>query len=278
MTRRFLPRRGFLQLAALGALGALAGANPVRASANRDFEALNAMRFVDMPDFANLGLKRVRVVYSGEMWPKGAKRGEPDLGHLTRSTIPKVKREKPGLVIVDIEHWSLDHSRGEDVERNIARYVSVLDTFRAQLPGSRIGLYGMVPIRNYWAPVKNDTRALSDWRDDNRRLAPLAAAVDIVFPSLYTFYEDREGWQTYAAANIAEARQYGKPVYPFLWPQYHKGEQQIDAGFWRLQLDTVYDSADGLVIWSPARGRPRWNPDAPWWHQTVEFLQAINAK
>ena len=73
----------------------------------------------------------------------------------------------------------------------------------------------MLPIRNYWAPVRGDSAAISDWQAENRRLQRLADAVDIIFPSLYTFYDDPAGWVTYAVANIKEARSYGKPVYAF---------------------------------------------------------------
>src|SRR5690606_26877227 len=102
----------------------------------------------------------------------------------------------------------------------------------------------------------------------------LAAAVDIIFPSLYTFYDQPEQWQRYAIGNVAEARQYGKPVYPFIWPQFHDSGAEIPSTFWRQQLETVYAEADGLVIWSPARGRPTWNPSAPWWQATTDFLQS----
>jgi hypothetical protein len=140
-----------------------------------------------------------------------------------------------------------------------------------------VGYYGTVPTRNYWAPVKKDAGALATWRGDNNRLAPLAQAVDTVYPSLYTFYDDVPGWTTYALANIEEARQYGKPVYPFLWPQYHQSRKPIAGDFWRLQLDTVFKNADGLVIWTPARGGAKWNPDTPWWHHTVDFLKSTAA-
>jgi hypothetical protein len=72
---------------------------------------------------------------------------------------------------------------------------------------------------------------------------------------------------------MTEAKQYGRPVYPFLWPQYHKSWKPIDRDFWRLQLETVFDNADGMVIWTPAKGKPRWNPVAPWWEETVDFLK-----
>ena len=57
---------------------------------------------------------------------------------------------------------------------------------------------------------------------ENDQLRPLAGAVDILFPSLYTFYTDQGGWVRYAYAQIAEARRNanGKPVYVFYGQQY----------------------------------------------------------
>ena len=93
------------------------------------------------------------------------------------------------------------------------------------------------------------------WKDRNKFFASLANHVDVVFPSLYTFYNDQAGWEQYATANIAEARKYNKPVYAFIWPQYHGsnatiGGQHIAGDYWRKQLETVYQYADGVVIWA----------------------------
>lgn len=272
--RRFL----YTSAGALAATALLIGTT-LESAANdptvKPFDVRNAMRFVNMPDTSSLGLRSVPIVYSGAIWRKNASKIEPDVNFITKNALPTLQHSNPDLVIIDIEHWHLSDLSAPEIDRNIDRYVTVIDTFRRYLPDAKLGLYGMIPIRNYWAPVKNDKSALSQWRIANQRLQRLAAAVDVIFPSLYTFYDDPLGWKTYAIANISEARQYDKPVYAFLWPQFHRSRRPIAADFWRLQLQTVYEEADGLVIWSPAKGRPRWDPDAPWWLQTVDFLQTI---
>jgi hypothetical protein len=237
------------------------------------FDARNAMRFGNLPDLTRYGLKDVTVVYSGELWPKKASRSEPDLWFIRSETIPRVRKRATDLMVIDVEHWDLSGTSSDAIERNIHRYVDILDTFRAHMPGIRLGLYSMVPIRNYWTPVRGKPAELAVWHSENKRLKPIADATDVIFPSLYTFYDDREGWLSYAKANMDEARQYGRPIYPFLWPQYHKSRQPIDRNFWRLQLETVFSSADGMVIWTPAKGRARWNPEAPWWQETTDFLK-----
>jgi hypothetical protein len=237
------------------------------------FDARNAMRFGNLPDLTPYGLKDVTVVYASALWPKNAKRSDPDVSFIRSETIPQLRRKATDLVVIDVEHWDLNGTSADAIERNIERYVTLLETFRAHMPGHRLGLYSTVPIRNYWTPVRGTTAELAAWRSENKRLQPIADQSDVMFPSLYTFYGDRDGWLTYAKANMAEAKQYGRPIYPFLWPQYHKSWELIDRDFWRLQLETVFKNADGMVIWTPARNKPRWDSQAPWWQETVDFLK-----
>ena len=121
----------------------------------------------------------------------------------------------------------------------------------------------------------------STWQAENDRLAPLAKDVDAFFPSLYTFYADRNGWVRYATAQINEARRYGggKPVFVFLAPQYHEsnkilGGRFIEPKYWKLQLETASQQADGIVIWGGWKNGPaEWDEAAPWWKATKEFLR-----
>jgi hypothetical protein len=112
---------------------------------------------------------------------------------------------------------------------------------------------------------------------ENDQLRSLAGAVDVFFPSLYTFYPDQAGWKKYAIAQIEEARRYGggKPIYVFLWPQYHEsnrilGGSYLPADYWLLELETAREYADGIVLWS---GSSKWDEDAPWWKVTKEFVK-----
>ncbi|MFC1608411.1 hypothetical protein ACFL47_10630, partial [Candidatus Latescibacterota bacterium] len=60
---------------------------------------------------------------------------------------------------------------------------------------------------------------------------------------------------------------YGKPVYPFIWPEYHPSNSQrtgtdVTGPYWRRQL-----------VWG---GWQRdWEDDAPWWIATKEFLAEL---
>ncbi len=207
--------------------------------------------------------------------------------------------------VVNIEHWASD-IRGEDpqaVQETVAKFVQMVEWAHDERPDVQIGIYGVLPVRDYWTPVHHakrvdqlqDTLADSDssqwhrdlkrsqlaetqanmdaWRQANAALQELGDAVDFIAPSLYTFYGNTDQWVDYAIGNIVEAQQYGKPVMPFLMPNYHnmsgfQANEFIDGDFWRLQLDTVADNADSVVIW---RGYGGFEGNEDWWTQTSEF-------
>jgi hypothetical protein len=123
------------------------------------------------------------------------------------------------------------------------------------------------------------------WQVDNDRLAQIVDHVDALYPSVYTFYPDRQAWVVYAKAQIAEARRLGKgkPVYAFLWPQYHEANaalahRPVEPDYWDLQLTTMAHHADGVVIWGGwgENGPEPWKEEAPWWQVTKRFMQRLD--
>jgi hypothetical protein len=103
----------------------------------------------------------------------------------------------------------------------------------------------------------------------------LADHCDVILPSLYTFYEDQNGWEINAVDQIREARQYGKPVYVYLWPQFHDSShrafQYIEKEYWRRQLELCRREADGVVIWGG--NQQTWDENALWWQETLKFMR-----
>ena len=135
-------------------------------------------------------------------------------------------------------------------------------------------------MRDYWTPVENNPAKMRAWAEANDALKGLASHVDVIYPSLYTFYDDPEGWKKFAKANLQEAKRYGKPVYAFLWPMYHDSNKllsgkPIPADVWRMQLETCLEYADGVVIWGGYK--ELWNEEAGWWKETKAFLARIEA-
>jgi len=137
-----------------------------------------------------------------------------------------------------------------------------------------------MPGITYWPLVSRTGREpqYRDWKETNKELDTLATHVDVVFPSVYTFYDDLDGWKDYARQTIVESRQYGKSVYAFLMPEFHfsnkiLGNHEIPGDFWRAELELCFELADGVVLWG---GPQHWDQNAPWWLETKSFLAAHN--
>lgn len=180
---------------------------------------------------------------------------------------------------LDIENWPLSSVDPSIREASIDKMTRVAGFVRRMRPEMKFGFYGAPPIRVYWPILRRDA-SYQQWLVIDRALRPLAQAVDYIFPSLYTFYDDPQGWTRFAAAQIEQARRYGKPVFPFLWYQYHDSNRflkgrDIALAAWEQELQFCRERADGLVLWGGA-GQD-WNENAPWWRATRRVLELRGA-
>lgn len=256
----------------------------------QSFVVFDATLYSAKPDLRSRGLVGLPVVYSEKgWWPKDRmalpprQAFEDRLGRL----INRPPWDQDVLICIDIEEWRTQDA-GER-PRSIANLREVLRWARARAsaPRYRFGYYSLLPAPAYYEALRPDGSAEKvAWQQANDDLKPLAQEVDAIFPSLYTFSSDREEWRTAAVAILREARRYGKPVYPFIWPQYHmsagfwRAHQPIELDLWRLQLETAREHADGVVIWGgydfEADGAARWDDNAGWWRVTEEVLREWN--
>ncbi len=251
--------------------------------ASNDFRIFDAMNFKKKPDLTVYGLEEIKIIYSGELWHKNEDRvNTPRLSRL-KKILNHSRTTKDGLLIFDVEHWKLT---GKDnlVEESINKYIEIINQARNINNNISYGYYGMVPIRDYWrAKQKKGNSKKNQWHKENDKLMRFADSVDALYPSIYTFYTDIDGWIKYAEANLIEAKRLakGKPVYAFVMPFYHDSNklrkgQLIDKNYWAVQLETIFCHADGIVIWS---GNSRtWSNDSDWWLETQKFIKALDVK
>lgn len=276
--KRLLSNQLFIVLVILSALFLLPAAGPrfgVAQAASAPFPVFDALLYKGKPDLTPAGLSPIRMVYASEIWNNGESRDNPNQAKI----IAAAKTFKPNAVVcVDIENWPIT-GKPADVKNSIGKYAAVASLVKQTSPSVTVGFYGVLPIRDYWRAIgAKGEKKYDEWRRENAKLKPLTASVDVVFPSLYTFNADQQGWVTYAVKNLQEARKYGKPVYAFLWPEYHDSNlllkgQCIPADFWRLQLETCRKYADGIVIWGG--WQEQWDENAPWWVETKKFVQGL---
>lgn len=249
----------------------------------KPFAVFDGTLYFNKPDLSAYGIEPITMAYAGKFGADWHKQSDRLPNAESVQAVAREMQNKGRVVVLDIEHWPLKGS--PDLVRNsVTKYITVLEWFRAVAPGLSLGYYGAPPIRDYWKAIKDpSTQEHKTWMAENDQIRSLANAVDAYFPSLYTFYADQEGWKKYALAQIKESRRYGngKPVYVFLWPQYHESNRLLGGSFlpedyWLLELETAKQYADGVVIWGGwgKNNRPaQWDETAPWWKVTKEFIK-----
>ena len=258
---------------------------PVSASTS-DFHLYDALLYIGKPDLTPLGIQNIYTAYENfffDSWsvdPAIQATAAPS-ETATRAVARRAIAAGDQTVVIDIECWPVDirTATAQQVQQSIQWFTQVIGWLRSEAPSLKIGIYGVLPLRDSLRPDLFTAAQKQAWSQANAFLAPLAAQVDYVFPSLYTFYQDPAIWQAYAQANIDQAKQYGKPILPYIWNEYHPGHTTIPAGtplpadLWRLELDTLRQIANGIVMWGG--WKENWDSTAPWWLQTVGFTSVV---
>lgn len=269
----------------------------------------DAMYYQGKPNWQSLGIKRA-IAIDRSINPNAVP-NVPD-----EATVVKIVRDASAtdpapVFFIDIETpefpFDIRVASREKVDNTIAYVGHLMDVVHSVNPYAKVGVYA-VPLCEYWIPNLYEAALhhldvdywrsnldkfsinYQNWLAANAYLAPLAQKADYVFPSLYTFYDYYDGdaspsldnWQMYANLNIAEARRYGKPVYPFVWPQFHPGGPHKDysyipTDYWAREISYVRYYADGMVLWGWGGFlNESWNENFPWWQATLQFLNTIS--
>ena len=242
-----------------------------------------------IPDSLEYGMRIVETAYGGDIWLHEVKLIEqPPREEIVRQSAKRLRGKfgelEEVILCLDIESWPLNIKNSKELQENIKKYTRTVTLYKEQFPDVQLGLYAMLPIRNYYDSLKQpSSKDYQTWHERNRELVAIAEKVDIIFPSLYTFTSNQDDWVKYAIENIREAKKYGKPVYPYLWPQYHVSSRNkleyISSEFWELQLNTVKEHADGVVIWGgwdhENNRQFEWDNEAGWWLTLKRFINNI---
>ncbi|HLK16051.1 MAG TPA: hypothetical protein VKT78_14690 [Fimbriimonadaceae bacterium] len=228
------------------------------------FRVFDNMFYRGMPNSADAGMTRVDILYSAVIWPKGAdKEALPDKGEFQRKV--RAASKSSGPFVLDVETLPL---KGEAAERHFKILSTLADWTHEALRGKPIGFYGYNTLSNIPKVQVELAKRLAD-------------RIDVFFPSMYTFNDDREAWEAKMKKEADEDRALGpgKPVYFYLWPQYHdktpKEFQYIPADEWRFELDTSRKYGDGIVIWSSSKFS--WDDSNGWWEQTLDFVKQLRS-
>lgn len=278
---KVIVRAAALALALAGGASSPATGEP--ALAPKCVGVFDGMYYTGKPASRALGLDPIRVQVALHWWPdRKHLRDLPPTSEIRRWLTRTPQLDVP--LVIDLEHWP-QRGTGASIAASVRDHITLLSAVRRLGYRGPIGYYGIPPVRDYWRAIQpKDSPAHQQWLRENEQWAAVAAAADVIFPSLYTFYDDPAGWERYALANLAAARRLApaKPVWAFMWPQFHNSNKRLAFRYlapqaWERQLEVVASAADGIVIWGGAdvdgKGTGAWDANSPWWRATVAFLE-----
>lgn len=245
----------------------------------KNFLLYDSLLFTNKPDLESFSFKKIKTVAPQlNFWELGA-----DIVKDFPSEIKtrELAANKSSSLIEDIYYIDIEQlpTGVNDLKlswsESIVKLSAISNWLKNERNNFKFGFYDILPQREYW-------NRSQQWKDRNSYFLPLANFVDFVAPSLYTFYNDPVGWSAYAIDNINEAKKYNKPIYPFIWPQYHESSalkgQLINGDYWRSQLEIVLNYADGVIIWGG--NTYDWATSTSttdnnnWWFQTLDFINS----
>lgn len=244
----------------------------------KDFIIYNAIHYKGTPDLSSQGLHKLNLVYEAHLLNSDKSPSTDSI----RQVATKFKNEPNVPVTLDIEAWKFSP---DELQTTTDRYMQVLDEFKKTNSATPVGFYSVVPqsVIHKWRKMRTtENYDYSNWLNLNNRLKPIADKVDVFFPACYTYTDDTLAWKESVIATISEIKKYNKtkPVYAYVWPQYHggfpKAIQFVDPAVWRFELETLYPLVDGIVIWTSNRDVDKniitWDENMPWWRVTKDFI------
>jgi len=273
--RRNLARRLCrLAVTAAATVGCVSGLC-ASASAVGTARGLSSFPVYDNTFYSNVDLERFGAVKSNVVYeapvaqlsgqdPKNFRGARPSWAELAlpsraayEALVQRTARH-PGPVVLDFETLYLRGSSAA-AHRHFRKLHTLLAWAHEAVPGRTVGYYGVLGnTAPRYFPLE-------------RRLAQRENAL---FPSLYTFGDDRAAWRARFRGIMAEAAAIapGKPVYAYLWPQYHGGSRwagrYLTPDHWRFELAEATRRCSGVVIWGPSNS----DPDQRWVGATASFL------
>lgn len=265
----------------LGGLLAYAGIQSgvrVAGASGNGFTMWQCMRWNNLPaSFASCGFEDMTIFYESSM----VSRDEPDYAKINK-VVASIRASRPRIVTLDIECWD------PAVAATREKLIRVIEYIRDRVPSSvQMGYWGIMPGYAYTDYLAGGSR-LRAQRALNHAMRPLAAKVDWIMPSLYTYEGNRSRWARFASIQLDEARAYGKPVMPWLWMQFFEKTpyrslhyRLLPGGYFRDELEMTRVRADSVCLWGTRVAqnggrvqRLSWQRNATWWVQTKAFMQA----
>jgi parallel beta-helix repeat protein len=273
----------------------------------------------------NSGLNVIKIVYST---PENGNNAWYVSQSSTNKMLDSRNITPDRPLVLDVETWPSGVDSTTTLAGYMEKWINIADWVHAWGKNKygdgelKIGFYGILPVNNAWMMYhyqydvmkgRGDSSIYKPYYDrliirNGQILKELAAHVDYIFPDIYTYsniyardangnlieppiWAPEEGpaiWDIVAAETIQQARQYGKPVYPFLWPQLNVWSDLnystslpvnqypfMDKNRWQHELDFIHQRADAIAIWMP--GGSTWVSTDEWETTTVNFVNNLSS-
>lgn len=209
--------------------------------------------------------KPIRMIYEDQSWAKG----EP-----TEDFVRALVRGTNCPVCFDIEEHAGFYS--PTLSDDQARLNTIVQWAQKETR-QMVGLFTTAPMLDIDRSVTPQTsKFYKAMQSENDKHAAAFANVDVMYPCLYTYIDDVHHWVRYSRALISEAKRLsnGKPVLPFLWPEFMESVrsttgQWLSSFLWQSQLELCLNESDGCVIWG---GYKQVWDDSPWFKILSQYL------
>ncbi|MFK7967483.1 MAG: hypothetical protein AB8C46_26265 [Burkholderiaceae bacterium] len=257
------------------------------------FVVFNAMLYENMPAFGDkLPVVYEHTIFKHGVLKDGIRPSEKSVAHAANwvsETAAEAKRQnRTPLVALDIERWHLwPFVPMPEHKIALGHYADSASRFKDAVE-SPICLYGVLPVGGIITALKaaRNPETQQQWVAANKAAAAaISGTVSALCPALYAYYQypndpnDERAlkqWLANAREVVRQARLLApdKPIYPFIWPQYHSGGNVRGFGFlseqrWQAQLEFLKSHTDGLILWGGydlvANHPLAWDDNASWW-------------
>lgn len=217
-------------------------------------------------------------IISSASFPGWTEGGMPDLPWYLSASKTKTPSS---MLVIDQESWPVS-TKSERLDAS-RKFSVVYKTIKHLLPEIKIGFYSYSPLRDFFnAITPTNSQAFIDWQKRNDDMAEHVGLVDVLFPSIYFFYNRALNGQLatkdaalYFRRNLSEAIRLrdtfgnpSRPIIPYVWWEKHPGGGPLlDRDVWESMVQTSLDLTGNCLAWGGYQ--QVWDPSATW----IEVLQ-----
>lgn len=256
------------------------------------------LAIINPPDYQSFGFGHATTVHNWGLY--AIENGVYDLSRIDLNACRIAANSKDwwsklqGMIVLDEEY--LDHNAPDKMTRdhNHDQLIEAIKIYRLAHPGLAIAMYGIMPERSYASLLPKTHDDYKKWQARNRELLSnvdnttgekerkgLSAYVDRVCPSCKGWGGSFSDWHRYMTQQVAEAKIYNKPIFPFLMPQLDLANEKYpyyNDGTWGKMLDATLsnDNVDGVIVYQEAL-TPTWkefDASEKWWQETVQRVES----